>query len=262
MSVIQKKVAIIIPHFQTLELIRICLRSIRKFTNYPHEVIVVDNHSRDDSIAYLQSLKWIKLIARGKETEGSGSLAHQAALDIGISQTNAPYVLSLHSDTIAKHPQWLNRLVDFIEEGEKIGAVGTWKLEVKSPIEILLQRLTDVKRVRNWLTGHPLEERKFIRTHCALYRLDILSRLNLHFLNNDTAGKNIHNALINNGYTARFIPVEEMMCLVDHLNHGTFVLQKPITIKDWKHYRMHRKIKNYLGLPCIKDILWDGSLDQ
>lgn len=257
-----KKVAVIIPHFQTAELIRLCLRSIRKFTNYPYEVIVVDNHSQDDSIIYLRSLKWIKLITRGDETEQSGSLAHQSALDIGFSQTGAPYILSIHSDTIVKHPEWLNRLVALIEEDEKIGAIGTWKLEVKSQFKIFLQRLTDLKRVKNRLRGGFLEEKRFIRTHCSLYRSEILRKLNIRFLSSDTAGKNIHESLENNGYEARFIPLSDMMSLVDHLNHGTFVLQQQPALKDWKHYRMHRKIRKYLDLPRVRDIMQDRSLDQ
>lgn len=34
-----------------------CLRSIRKFTDYPYEVLVIDNDSQDDSLRYLKSLR-------------------------------------------------------------------------------------------------------------------------------------------------------------------------------------------------------------
>jgi len=244
-----RKVAIIIPHFQTLELIRLCLRSIRKFTHYPYEVIVVDNHSEDASLTYLQSLKWIRLIARGAETEKSGSVAHRAALDIGMDSTDAPYALSLHSDTIVKHPHWLNALVAWIEKDEKIGAVGTWKLELKTKQALFFQRLTNIKRLwRRW-SGQMSEEPPFIRTHCALYRSDLLRKTGLRFLSEDTAGKNVHEGLVQCGYDATFIPITQMMQWVDHLNHTTMLLQKDAAILNWKHHWKHKKNSKLLPSP-------------
>ena len=58
------KAAICIVNYKTLDFTRLCLRSIRKFTEYPYEIIVVDNNSRDESLEYLKSLKWIRLIER------------------------------------------------------------------------------------------------------------------------------------------------------------------------------------------------------
>ena len=50
-QIIKGKATICIVNYKTLELTRLCLRSIRKFTNYPYEVIVVDNDSGDESLA-------------------------------------------------------------------------------------------------------------------------------------------------------------------------------------------------------------------
>ena len=44
------KAAICIVNYKTLDFTRLCLRSIRKFTNFPYEVIVVDNDSQDESL--------------------------------------------------------------------------------------------------------------------------------------------------------------------------------------------------------------------
>ncbi|MFQ5544938.1 MAG: glycosyltransferase family 2 protein, partial [Acidiferrobacterales bacterium] len=59
------RVSICIPHWQVKPLISICLRSIRKHSkNYDVEIIVVDDGSKDESIEYLRSLKWIRLVER------------------------------------------------------------------------------------------------------------------------------------------------------------------------------------------------------
>ena len=68
-------VTIVIPHYQTHDIISLCLRSIRKFTPQPYKVIVVDNDSKDESLEYLKSVKWLHLIQRKEEVQ-RGSWAH------------------------------------------------------------------------------------------------------------------------------------------------------------------------------------------
>ena len=67
---------ICIVNYKTEELTRLCLRSIRKFTEAPYQVVVVDNDSNDSSLEYLRSLDWITLIERPGEVVRSGSWAH------------------------------------------------------------------------------------------------------------------------------------------------------------------------------------------
>ncbi len=55
-DLIKGKATICIANYKTLDFIRLCLRSIRKFTSYPYEVVVVDNNSQDESLDYLKSL--------------------------------------------------------------------------------------------------------------------------------------------------------------------------------------------------------------
>src|SRR5690606_29802738 len=101
MTATQPLVSIIVPHFQTPELARLCLRSIRRFTYWvPYEVIVIDNGSKDGaSLDYLRTIEWIKLIER-TENIGPVAIGHKEAVDIGIEASTAPYVLAFHTDTI------------------------------------------------------------------------------------------------------------------------------------------------------------------
>jgi hypothetical protein len=63
------------------------LRSIRRFTrDVPYEVIVVDNGSKDDSLEYLRSLKWIRLIERGDSTPEIGCWRWRRRSDFGIRE--------------------------------------------------------------------------------------------------------------------------------------------------------------------------------
>ncbi len=104
------RVTIVIPHYQTHDIIRLCLRSIRKFTPQPYKVIVVDNDSKDESLEYLKSVKWLHLIQR-KEVAKKGSWAHGSALDIGLTDTQTDFFLALHSDVMIKDSSWLSKLL-------------------------------------------------------------------------------------------------------------------------------------------------------
>ena len=102
-------VTIVIPHYQTPDIIRLCLRSIRKFTPQPYKVIVVDNDSKDESLEYLKSVKWLHLIQR-KEV-AKRVWAHGSALDIGLTDTQTEFFLALHSDVMIKDSSWLSKLL-------------------------------------------------------------------------------------------------------------------------------------------------------
>ena len=68
-SASEKLVTILVPNYKTLEITKICLRLIRKFTDFNVvDVIVIDNNSNDASLDYLKTLKWITLLER-KATE-------------------------------------------------------------------------------------------------------------------------------------------------------------------------------------------------
>ena len=120
---VKGKATICVVNYKTLEFTRLCLRSIRKFTKYPYEVVVIDNDSQDDSLEYLKSLGWIRLIERQKigdlrlpiddckspqsticltadaSRRKIGGYAHAAGLDLGLANCNTEFFVSMHSDT-------------------------------------------------------------------------------------------------------------------------------------------------------------------
>ena len=97
-QIIKGKATICIVNYKTLDFTRLCLRSIRKFTNYPYEVIVVDNDSGDASLEYLRGLGWIRLIERRSEPdEPGGGFAHGTGLQLGLENCNTEFFVSMHS---------------------------------------------------------------------------------------------------------------------------------------------------------------------
>ena len=148
-------VTIVIPHYQTPDIIRLCLRSIRKFTPQPYKVIVVDNDSKDESLEYLKSVKWLHLIQR-KEVAKKGSWAHGSALDIGLTDTQTEFFLALHSDVMIKDSSWLSKLLTPFQKNPALACVGTGKLEDVPAAYRLFKKMGDIKGLLRFLNTNLL----------------------------------------------------------------------------------------------------------
>lgn len=259
-------VSIIVPHYQTESLARLCLRSIRRYTHpIPYEVIVVDNASGDGaSLEYLRQVEWIRLIDRQRGVSRTPSLAHKEAVDIGIAASQAPYVLSFHTDTIPICDGWLDWLLEQMSADEHIAAVGTYKLELPSPIKQALKALEAYFGLSRRQTEGTPQNRPYIRSHCALYRREVLSRLGLRYVDveHDTAGRTIHFALQRHGYEPRLLPVPEMLKRVVHLNHGTMVMIPQLGARPSTIRRGWRAIDRFLADPAVRAVYHDESLDR
>ncbi len=254
-------VSIIIPHYQTESLARLCLRSIRRYTTKtPHEVIVIDNGSSDGgSLEYLRSVKWIKLIER---TEGISDLpgnAHKEALDAGIAASSGEFLLSFHTDTIPITEGWLAWLVGKMQADPQIAAAGTYKLEHKK----LLKRLEHWFKAKMQRGEIPREDKHVIRSHCALYRRSVMEELGLDFISEGTVtGQGVHWAIEDGGYIAKMLSVSEMLRYVVHLNHGTMVLLPELGARKSTIRKGHSRIDKFLNRKEVHDILQDDSLDM
>ena len=111
--------SIIIPHYRTEKHIRLCLRSLRKYSRGDVQVIVVDNNSADSSVEYLRNVSWIELIENS--TELLGSLAHRQALDLGVEKATGEWLCLFHSDTIVLKPGWDMILMQKIKTSHAVG---------------------------------------------------------------------------------------------------------------------------------------------
>lgn len=114
------KLSIIIVNYNVKNFLQLLLKSIFKSsTNFEFEVIVVDNHSTDDSVAMLKKLypSSIQLIAN-KE-----NLGFSKANNIGIKNSIGQYTLLLNPDTIIMEDT-LQKMVDFLDSHADAGALG------------------------------------------------------------------------------------------------------------------------------------------
>ena len=266
------QVTILIPNYKTLELTKLCLRLIRKHTDKNlAKIVVIDNDSRDESLAYLRTLKWIELIERQQIPGESPALSHSRALDLALEKVTTPYVLSIHTDTLVRNQDWLPFLLSQIQKSHMIAGVGSWKLESKpgwknalKAVERIYQRIyyriTDKK-------NHALEgldhNHFYLRSHCALYRTSLLKDFNTGFSDGEeVAGKAMHRKLIAKGYDMQFIKSDILLKYMDHINHATTVLNPSLSRNQKSVAKGLNRIQKSLDGFNAQTILQDNSLDN
>jgi len=100
-------VSIIIPVFNQLNYTKLAIESIRKYTNVPYEIIVIDNGSTDRTYEYLLSLGDVKVI-RNPQNYGFPKAVNQ-----GLSASMGEYIVILNNDVIVTN-RWLERLLEHL----------------------------------------------------------------------------------------------------------------------------------------------------
>ena len=286
-------VTILIPNYKTLKITKLCLRLLHKYTDLEKaKVVVIDNDSADESLEYLKTLKWIELIERKKVPTETPGLAHASALDLALKDVITPYVLSIHTDTLVKDSRWLDVLLTQIKKETDIAGVGSWKLEGRPSLMKRMWKSLEYKQryCRYLITGNIPKanivksqqqsgyyqllgqkdsmglngkDHYFLRSHCALYRMDLLKDFNLTFSDQmETAGKGMHRKLVKNGYKMVFLPAEYLSRYLVHLNHATMVLHPELGSQKKTITKGLKRIKKELRTLNAEQILRDDSLDN
>lgn len=117
----QETCDIIIPVWNHLSVTAGCVSSIKKHTNFPHRIIIVDNASDIQTRRYLDSIKEENpagaVVIRNDENKGFVKAVNQ-----GMEFSDAKYVCILNNDTVVTEG-WLSEMVGILREENTIGIV-------------------------------------------------------------------------------------------------------------------------------------------
>ncbi|MDG6908154.1 MAG: glycosyltransferase [Nitrososphaerota archaeon] len=118
----QKKVSIVIPTKNRVDLLRPAVDSILDMTLYPnYEIVIVDNQS--DDMATLSFLEELSESSRASIVTFDEAFNFARIHNMIVPHLNSDYVLLLNNDTEVTNPMWLTRLVDLFDL-PNIGIVG------------------------------------------------------------------------------------------------------------------------------------------
>lgn len=117
------EVSVIIVNFNGRHHLKRCLASLEKTRGVSFEIIVADNGSTDDSVAWIE-----KHYPRVRVVELGRNLGFGAANSSALEVAAAPLVAFLNNDTVV-HPNWLAPLVDTLRRfPDVVAACSTLRL--------------------------------------------------------------------------------------------------------------------------------------
>lgn len=111
------KASIVIPVVNLWEYTALCLDSIAAFTDWPYEIVVVDNGSTDRTAKGLRERPGVKAV-RNDVNQGFAAACNQ-----GWRAARGPYVVFLNNDTLLT-PGWLRNLIVPLERDPTLALVG------------------------------------------------------------------------------------------------------------------------------------------
>lgn len=107
--------SVIIPHYNGSHHLTTCLTALRTQTYPPLEIIVVDNGSSDESVAFTRrDFPEVKVIALGR------NLGLTGAINRGIEQAQGEIIAPLNNDTEVA-PGWAAALVEALQQHPEAG---------------------------------------------------------------------------------------------------------------------------------------------
>jgi hypothetical protein len=109
------RVSVIIPNWNGQRFLPVCLEALRRQSCDAHEVVLVDNASTDDSVAYTRAHYpevLVECLPR--------NLGFAGGVNAGLRAARGEYLALLNNDTEAD-PGWLEALVQALDEDREIG---------------------------------------------------------------------------------------------------------------------------------------------
>lgn len=260
-------VTVLIPHYQTLEAIRLCLRSIRRYTQPAPRVLVLDNGSTDASLDYLRGLNWVTCLQTGVANDMISAQAE--ALNFGAARVETPYFLVIHSDTYVHRAGWLAFLVARLRGGN-YAAVGTRHQTIRAYDSALLAGAADRMAAllartarRETAAGVP-----WLRSCLALYRTATFRAAGCRFASDgkEDATHAASAALAARGERLLALPDRIVGYYVFHKGDTTRIANRLYADGDAEFsdrmLRHRRHLDTFRSRPATQSILRDASLDR
>ena len=251
-----KKATIIIPNYNGLKFMEMCMSALEKQTCKDFEILVVDNGSTDGSVEWLNENE-IPSIFLPENTGFSG------AVNVGIKASKTPFVILLNNDTEAKEG-YVEALIREIERSPKIFSVSPKMIQLYH--KELMDDGGDMYSIMGWAyqRGVGQEIERYNRAcnvfsacaGAAIYRREVFEKIGyfdeMHFAYLED---------IDVGYRAKLYGYDNVFCpeaVVYHVGSGTsgskynsFKVKLAARNNVYLNYKNMRTWQLLLNSPCL-----------
>tara|TARA_Y100000294_G_C8523669_1_gene323989 strand:+ start:2 stop:1315 length:1314 start_codon:yes stop_codon:yes gene_type:complete len=221
-------VTIIIVNENTKDALELCLLSIKKYTEYPYKVIVIDNGSTDGSLDLLKKFNWVKVIGTSGIKDGE---RHGGALNIGIQYVKTKYFLTLDSDVEILDYNWLTEMIAKINKNKGV----------------FLGEIAHAQHKKYW---GKFNERCL--PHCLLVRTDFFKKNNCSFMPNSSGLKsNKYKNDVGADILLKTKQLESTYCKMDQnirnkfFHYGNVTVATLLQTKEGQEKLIHRLKNNF-----------------
>lgn len=112
------RASVIVVNWNGKQHLEHCLPALFEQSLAPHEIIVVDNNSTDDSLEYLALFPQVTIVSLATNCGFAGGNV------AGLEATTGEYIVLLNNDT-RPSPEWLERLVQCAASNDQVGIVAS-----------------------------------------------------------------------------------------------------------------------------------------
>lgn len=110
-------VSVLVLNYNGKPFLKACLESLLKTTYPSFEIVLIDNHSTDDSVAFTeQNYSQVRILQTGSNS------GYSRAYNIAFTSAKGKYFVLLNND-VEVVPDWLEHLVSAAEADPEIGAL-------------------------------------------------------------------------------------------------------------------------------------------
>lgn len=109
-------VTLLVLNWNGKKYIKECIDSLLRTTYRPLEIVVVDNHSTDDSLKLIEGLPGVSIHRL------ADNLGYAAGINVGLQRAQGKYVAALNND-LTVEPDWLNDAIAMFERYDRVGII-------------------------------------------------------------------------------------------------------------------------------------------
>ena len=151
-----------------------CIESIKKNTNVPYKLLVIDNGSTDKTVRELRADPDIYHI------ENSCNQGFARGFNVGLACVDTPYFIISNTDVVVT-PNWLKDMIEHIEIKKSLVCLGPMSNNVSGPQQEKNVPYHDEKTLNEYSKIRPKEAMSPVVTHkrvvffCTLFKKAVLS---------------------------------------------------------------------------------------
>jgi len=227
-------ISILAVNYNCIDWTKLLINSVRKFTEIPHEVIIVDNASIDGSAEWLRAQKDINTIFVGR------NIGHGMGLDLAIQSAANDFCLVLDIDAHLQRRGWDHDFLGLYASNIKTLLIAAKGGDPEG-------KLYNEESAKKWVTGNPRTKPIHACFQFFETKFFIDNKLSFAPKNGYDVGRKNYYDVINLGYEVLRIPAgyepDKKKFYDGAWGDEYYINGKPTLYHNWYSSRMWKKEK-------------------